>query len=130
MKNIMLILLFLGLNSCSSDVTKNLGDGYFYNDEGDDIKDILCRNPHGGEIPATILDYAYNGNFILAKQIPKIPQDILYDKEYEYKDGHNAVYYWIIDKTTHIVYGPLDVHEYGKLRKKLNIEDKFHLKTR
>ena len=46
------------IQGCTPDYTKDLGEGYFYRDEGGNIKDILCEKPNGGEIPATILDYA------------------------------------------------------------------------
>ena len=128
MKIIVLVLLLIGVNSCS-DYTKYLGDGYYYRYEGGDIKDISNEWPHRGQIPSTVVDYAYNRRFILASQVPKLPQDILYEKEYEYKEGPNAVYYWIIDKKKHIVYGPLVFYEYVKFRKKLNIKEDFYLKS-
>lgn len=70
--------LILLIASCSSDVTKDLGDGYFLRDEGGNVKDILCEQPNSGEIPATIIDYDFDNNFIIAKQKPKLPQDPLY----------------------------------------------------
>ena len=36
------LLCSLFIQSCISDSIKNLGNGYFYRDEGENIKDILC----------------------------------------------------------------------------------------
>lgn len=102
--------------SCTIDSVKDLGNGYFYRDEGGDIKDILCDVPNGGEIPSTILKFSYNEEFIIASQKPKLPQDPLYDKEYEYKNGNDFIYYWIIIKNFHTVIGPLDKTEYLRAR--------------
>ena len=38
------LLCSLFIQSCISDSIKNLGSGYFYRDEGENIKDILCQN--------------------------------------------------------------------------------------
>jgi hypothetical protein len=104
-----------------------LGNGYFYRDEGDNLKDILCKNVNGVEVPATVINYVYDSKFILAKQIPKYPQDPLYNKEYEYKKGSDAVYFWIIDKSNNVQYGPLEKREYDKLRQKLRIPRNLQL---
>lgn len=120
-------LFIFTARSCTSDSTESLGNGYFYRDEGGDIKDILSKNPNGVEIPSTILDYAYNDTIILAKQKPKLPQDPLYKKTYQYNDK-NQIYYWIVIKEDNINYGPLNKREYKALRKKLNIPINLQLK--
>ena len=84
------LLCSLFIQSCISDSIKNLGNGYFYRDEGENIKDILCQNSNGGEIPSTVLDYIYNDEYIIAKQKPKYPQEPLYKRKYEY--GTNDSY--------------------------------------
>ena len=55
-KECIILHLFCSLfiQSCTADSVKNLGSGYFYRDEGGNVKDILCQRSHGGEIPATI----------------------------------------------------------------------------
>jgi hypothetical protein len=60
------VLIF---QSCSSDYTKNLGNGYFYRFEGGDMNDILGK----GEIPATVVSYDFDDDFIIAKQKPRLP---------------------------------------------------------
>ncbi len=125
-----LIVMFLTtvmLVSCTSDMTQSLGGGYVYCDEGGPMKDIYCEDLKGKEVPATVVDYAYDSNYIVAKQLPKIPQEILYSKQYEYKD-EKAFYYWIVVKKTYDVYGPLDIHDYKELKRKLGISNELDIK--
>ncbi|MDA3910503.1 MAG: hypothetical protein PF448_03995 [Bacteroidales bacterium] len=120
--------IILLIQSCNlSDISKNLGNRYFYRNEGGDIKDILCERPAGAFIPATILEYDYNRYYIIANQKPKIPQDPLYDAEFEYKNGADAVYYWIIIKKKDIVLGPMTKDEYMSARKEYNVSEKLKL---
>ena len=62
------------------------------------VKDILCKKANGGEIPATVTNFDFNDEFIIAKQKPKLPQDPLYDNNYKYNRGDKEYYYWIIIK--------------------------------
>lgn len=108
-----LIAIFL-LQVCSvgTDKTVKLSAGYYYRDEGGNIKDILCENPDGGEIPSEVVDFDYNQNFIIAKQKPKIPQDPLYSRTYVYENGIIQYYYWIIIHEKRLVLGPLSEDEF------------------
>lgn len=124
-KNLFLYCLVLIIQGCTSDYSKNLGEGYFYRDEGGKIKDILCEKPNGKEVPATVLDYAYDNEFIIAKQEPKLPQDPLYDRNYEYRKGKNTLYFWIILKEKDIAFGPMDKVEFTTKTKELGIKLKF-----
>jgi hypothetical protein len=128
--SVCLVVFFfvLVVQSCTSDSTKKLGNGYFYRNEGEAIKDILSKNPDGAEIPSTILSYAYDERIIIAKQKPKLPQDPLYKKKYQYKNNKNEIYYWIIIKEENIDYGPLNRGEYQELRTKLNVPVNLQLK--
>jgi hypothetical protein len=122
-----IIFITLILQNCSSDYTENLGNDYFYRNEGGIIKDILCKKANGGEIPATVIEYNYNNDFIIAKQKPKLPQDPLYDKTYKYNLGENVLYYWLIDKENQIVYGPLNIEEFNKVKVKLKVPNELKL---
>ena len=102
------LLCSLFIQSCISDSIKNLGNGYFYRDEGENIKDILC------------LDYIYNDEYIIAKQKPKYPQEPLYKRKYEY-GTNDSLFYWIILKTNDVVLGPLSWQEYLDMRLKYQI---------
>ena len=44
-KECIILHLFCSLfiQSCTADSVKNLGSGYFYRDEGGNVKDILCQ---------------------------------------------------------------------------------------
>lgn len=79
------------------------------------------------KIPATILDYAYNSEFIIAKQKPKLPQESLYKKGYVY-NSDNTFFYWIIVKANNIVIGPLDMQGYINMRLKYQVPDNLTLK--
>jgi hypothetical protein len=110
------ILLF----SCS-DSYENLGNGYFYRHEGGLSNDILCESSKGGFIPATVIAYSFDDNFIIAKQKPKIPQDLLYNKEFSYPKNKQNEYYWIILKKNNSVLGPLNFKNYIYQRNKNHI---------
>lgn len=109
------------LQCCTSDYTENLGAGYFFRNEGGDLKDILSKKPNGGEIPSTVIAFDYDRNFIIAKQRPKLPQDILYEKEYDYKLGADTTYFWLIIKKNHLVLGPLDEKGFREAREMYKI---------
>ncbi|WP_143089309.1 hypothetical protein [Prevotella sp. KH2C16] len=104
---ITLCISILETQSCVSDTTKELGCGYYYRDEGGNIKDILCENPKGCELPSMICGFTYNEKNIIAKQRPKIPQDLLYRNTYKYDNNQEGIYFWIISKREHVSYGPL-----------------------
>lgn len=116
------------LQCCTSDYTKNLGGGYFFRNEGGDLQDILCEEPKGGEIPSTVIAYDYDKNFIIALQRPKLPQDILYKKNYNYESGANTTYYWLIIKKNHLVFGPLKENEFIEVKKKYKIPESLNFK--
>jgi hypothetical protein len=126
MVKIIYFLIVLFLYSCS-DTYENLGNGYFYRYEGGPNNDILCENSEGGFIPATVIAYAFDELFIIAKQKPKIPQDILYDKEFNYQENYLGEYYWIIIKKKNKVLGPLSLNDFETLRIKLDIPNNLIL---
>ncbi len=111
-----------------ADSTKTLSGGYFLRNEGGDITDILCEKPNGGEIPSTVIDFDYDKKFIVAKQKPKIPQDPLYNKDYQYKDGFNTSYFWLIVHEKNLVLGPFSEAEFAVIRKEYNVLDNLMFK--
>jgi hypothetical protein len=122
------ILFTYMLQFCNSDYTVKLGKGYFFRYESENIKDILSSNEDGAEVPATVLEYACNNSVIIAKQRPKLPQDILYKGDYVYLRNNDNIYYWIIIKHENKGYGPLLIEEYKELRNKLKIPVELQLK--
>lgn len=124
----MIFSVALILQCCTSDYTENLGGGYFFRNEGGDIKDILCKKPKGGEIPSTVIAFDYDKNFIIAKQRPKLPQDILYEKNYNYELGVDSTYFWLIIKKSHLVLGPLNEKEFREVRERYEIPESLKFK--
>jgi hypothetical protein len=124
-----IFFIALTLHSCNfSDSTENLGDDYFYRNEGETVKDIICKKANGGEIPATVTHFDFNDKFIIAKQIPKLPLDPLYDHEYKYNRGNKEYYYWIIVKESSLVLGPLSLGEFNNQKIKYKIPNSLILK--
>lgn len=113
---------------CNSDLNEDLGDGYSYRDEGGHTKDILSEKPNGGQIPATVVSFDYNKDYIIAKQKPKIPPDPLYEKEYKYPNGVNEFYYWLIVKSEKKVFGPLNIGDFEKKKTQYNVSSDLKLK--
>lgn len=112
MKKIFFITLILLHFGCSSDYHRNLGSGFLYRSEGADLNDILHKN---GEIPANILCYSYNKDFILAIQKPISFQDPLYEKLHIYPSGDTVLYYWIVLKETCFIWGPLNRKDFDNI---------------
>ena len=127
---IALLVFFVIFSSCNvgGDYNKELSGGYFYRNEGEDINDILCKKSEGGEIPANVIAFDYNSNFIIAKQKPKIPQEPLYSKKYSYDNGVDTVYYWIIVNKERLVLGPLSYESFDALRIKFNVSKELAFK--
>lgn len=124
----MVFCVALILQCCTSDYTENLGGGYFFRNEGGDLKDILSKEPKGGEIPSTVIAFNYDDNFIIAKQRPKLPQDILYEKNYNYELGADTTYFWLIIKKSRLVLGPLKEKEFREVRERYEIPESLKFK--
>ena len=130
-KNYISVIFFITLilQSCNfSDSTEKLGNDYFYRNEGSEIKDILCNKANGGEIPATVIAYDFDDDFIIAKQKPKLPQDPLYDKDYKYNTGDKDFYYWLIVKNVNLILGPFNLDEFNIQRSKQKVPNKLVFK--
>ena len=124
---ITLLVLIFKLENCEyCDYTEYFGNGYYYRDEGGDIKEIFGSKAHTPGIPPTVIDFDYNRDFIIAKQKPKLPLDILYDVNYLYKDEVDT-FYWIISVKNYFGLGPLDKQEYEAARKKYGVPNKLKL---
>ncbi|MDD2386983.1 MAG: DUF3997 domain-containing protein [Bacteroidales bacterium] len=123
---IFFFFIILILQSCNYNNDKNLGDGFVYYSDHE-----MISNSTGtyGEIPSTILEYKHNEKFIIATQKPieNDPNALLYDTEYDYKEGCDAVYYWIILKETKTTIGPMTKVEFIEAREKHNISENLTL---
>jgi hypothetical protein len=118
MKNVILFLSFAFVwqvySSCSpgGDYTKELSGGYFFRCEGSSTNDILPHTPNKREIPANVISYAFNKDFIIALQKPNELDDPLYEGTPQYSYGRDTTYYWLIVHAKNQVVGPLNQQEY------------------
>ncbi len=122
------LVSYIFLSSCSSDYIRELSGGYFFRGEGGNTNDILCHFPNQREIPANIVRYNYNNDFIIAEQRPNKVDDPLYSKT-NYKLGRDTVYYWLIVNADKLVIGPMDKNEYSIELKKYKVPEILHLKN-
>ncbi|MEO6696257.1 MAG: DUF3997 domain-containing protein [Ignavibacteria bacterium] len=125
---LLICLIIFFINGSCSDYTENLGNGYFYRHEGGPLNDIHCTYANGGQIHATVIDYDYDGDFIVAKQKPDLPPDPLSDREYEYKFGVDVIYFWIIVKKKRLVLGPFNMEEFNVAKDKYKVPNDLTLK--
>lgn len=126
---VLAVTVFSMALACTSDDIISFSGGYFLRNEGAVVCDILCEYVNGGVVPSTVIEYKANKDFILAKQIPKIPQDPLYEIEYEYPNGYDSIYYWIIVIDKHEVFGPYDKRKYSERLRELNVPFELDAET-
>lgn len=122
MKYFLIFMVLFSFIGCSSDYHRDLGDGYMYRSEGSTLNDILHKD---GEIPANVLCYSYNKEFILAIQKPISFQDPLYEKLHTYPNGDSTVYYWIVIKESCFIWGPLNRNEFDEIVQRFNVPKKL-----
>ena len=98
----------------SSDI-EDLGGGYTYYPEQKMINGKF-------QIPPTVLEYRYNSETIIIKQHPTKYKDIMYN-DYQYPLGRDTIYYWIIEKKSNTLTGPMiydkfqkEIRKYGDKR--------------
>ncbi len=118
MKYLLGFFILASFIACSSDYSRNLGDGYMFRHEGPTLNDILFKD---GEIPANVICFSYNKDFILAIQKPIFFQDPLYEKVHTYPNGDTVLYYWIVIKESSFVWGPLNRDEFNKIVHRFNV---------
>lgn len=133
MKKQYLILIVVGtlfILSCGScgDSSNELSGGYFLRDEGIDVHDILNHTDGLKEIPANVISYNYDNNFIIASQRPNKNPDPLYNRSPIYKDGKNTIYFWLIINKSKLVVGPLTTTEFQQARVQYNVPENLQLK--
>ena len=116
-------LLFISIGiifSLLSNDEVKLGNNYVYDSE--------CRHITGKiDIPPVVDSYKFNKRYIVAKQTPGPFDNVIYDKmEYNYYLGRDTIYYWIIDKQTGKVWGPIDYNKYASLLRVYNVPNDFY----
>ena len=104
---------------------ENLGVGYeFVNEHPKSI-----NKNHYEVVPPRIIELGWDDRFIVAVQIPDIT---CIDKEelYKYPQIHDHRFYWIIDKDSDKVYGPLLYDSYEQMEDTLMKDHDIWLNTR
>lgn len=119
MRILIIVLLSFFLSTCS-DGEKELSGDYFLRVEGRDMNDILCHSSTGREIPANILSYNFNDDFIIASQRPRITEDPLYTQT-NYFNGRDKIYYWVVVHHSQLVLGPLNKSQFDEAILKYNV---------
>lgn len=117
------ICICFELLSCSSggDYNKELSGGYFFSAEGSDMHSIISHFAGGTDIPANIISYNYNNDFIIAKQKPNKTDDPIYDTNPVYKLGRDTIYFWLVIHKQKICLGPLTENEFNAEKIKYNV---------
>ena len=105
------ILLTVLLGSPACEVTEELGDGYYYSE-----RCIFSKSNRVQDIPAKVLDYKYDCQFIIAKQkcdayIPERLKPIEIQPPYD----KNGIAYWLIDMSIPFTFGPMDYSSFVEL---------------
>lgn len=120
------MMIPLILISCSSsDYNEQLSGNYYYINDGPPLVYIRPEMMGGPFIPCTIIDYAFNDQFIIAVQ--KWTEDCGYYTNEAAKKSGNAYNFWIVDHTSNKLIGPLSIDEYIRKRSELEIPDELKL---
>lgn len=136
-KKYLFLLLALNITGCGTgEYPKQIGSGYIIDYDASSYTSLLIdgnRYVTRGDI----VDYKYNDSFIVVKEIPvyEIMDSMRmikckkftyyhYDKAIKYSTKRN---YWLIEKKTHIEYGPLERSNFDSLFNVLNIPDTLSL---
>ena len=126
------ILLSMILFSCEAKYPLKLGKNYKLNYDGN--SNLYILNSHNTVmIGSHITGYNFDSVFIIAEQKPRelILKDAYTNPEMPLRKSNkifkesNLRYYWIINKTTDSIYGPLKKDEYFEKRKELGISTRL-----
>lgn len=110
-----LCLVWLLLTFIIPDV-KQLGGGYVFLGE----TKIIYNRKTNYEVGPCVEDYKYNRNYIIVKQ--KVPQykNVIYNSV-EYPESLDSVFFYVIEKHSNIVLGPLDSIMFNDCISKLQV---------
>ena len=100
--------------------TIKLSGGYTYSQER---RHILGKH----DIPPKVISYDYDRDFIIVKQKPQRFDNVIYNTDYVYRQGREAVYYWIIIHEGNKILGPMDSVSYVKARIENSVPEKLTL---
>lgn len=85
-----------------------------------------------GIVDMHVTEFEHDDDFILAEQKPKDKFEKKdwgdeYDSYKLFRDEYHFLEYWIVDKRTTTVYGPLSIGQYHKYREQLGVPDDLKL---
>jgi len=152
MKKFFIVIILLSLlgGTCNPNYKTELGDGY-YLDTYERNYPSICDSNRNIRISMSVLDYAYDSVFIIAKQKPyeiiynRLRQEnpnLRYDEKKRLYQESKEYYYWIINKKQENiwhydtvtqkgyhenVYGPFELEEYLQKRDELGVPDSLRL---
>lgn len=93
--------------SCIFDTGEvNLGKGFKYFEDTRGIYYWRIGDSTSVEIPPIVMSYSNSRRFLLVKQRPTKYDNVIY-QQISYPSGRDSTYYWLIDKQTKEVTGPL-----------------------
>lgn len=119
-----ILFVVIGYFSLRPDI-ENLGGGYeFVNEHPKSI-----NKNHYEVVQPRIIELGWDDRFIVAVQIPDVPF-IDEEERCKYPQIRDHRFYWIIDKTTDSVYGPLLYDSYKQKKNKLMKDHDIWLNTR
>jgi len=104
------------------DAPDELSGNYYYRQYR-----ILWHSSYKKFVPAEVISYNYDKNFILAAQKPIISYDSLF-KGIVYKDGTDRIYFWLIIHKEYLILGPMIEEEYQEARMKYGVPSDLKLK--
>lgn len=116
------------------DVLDELGNGYQYVTESHAQKLIHKSVCEGRDSCVTVgvqpcvADYYNGARYILASQIP-LPENLTLAEESQYVDSATTFRYWIVDKKTDKLYGPMGHGAFLTKKKSLGITNKKKLEV-
>mgnify|MGYP002401421884 CR=1 FL=1 len=120
MRILLFLLLAFSFSTCS-DRTRDLSGGYFLREEGAEMVDILSYSSTGREIPANVISYNYDEDFIIACQQPLKSDNIMYTNT-QYFYGRDSIYYWLIVHHSKLVLGPLSKSQFVDALSKYKVQ--------
>lgn len=134
-KKVLFILIFIiviisvvNMVFPKNDIYRNhyLGSGFYYHSEQKHI--VVDRSSKFNasaafDIPPVVEKFDFDNKYIVAIQKPRQYDEALYHLPNAdmYLQGRDTLYYWIIVKKTHTVFGPMTAEEYSCFSDSLRI---------
>lgn len=112
-------LVWLFLTLITPDV-KHLGCGYVFLGE----TKIIYNRKTNCEVGPYVKDYKYDKNYIIVMQKKPQHQNVIY-KPVEYPSSSDSIYFYVIEKRTDTVFGPLDSITFNDCISKLQVDLAF-----